>query len=177
MTHDVIGKPSRNLIDYQVLTGGANYLDDLRVDGVLVGKLLYSEHACALIKKIDTSKAKEIPGVVEVITHKDIPGENSYLLEIADQPVLMENRVNYLGDAVAAVSIAGSKLLRPLERTARVVFADKRVSAARVGSPQVAKGKTRDVDIPQTICGDAAAVFITAGAQLPHPVVCFGTGC
>lgn len=104
MPHDILGKPSPNLINYQVLTGGANYLDDLRMDDVLVGKLLYSKHACALIKKIDTSKAKDIPGVIAVITHEDIPGKNSYLLQIPDQPVLMEHRVNYLGDAVAAVA-------------------------------------------------------------------------
>ena len=104
MTHDVIGKPSPNLINFQVLTGGANYLDDLKMDGVLVGKLLYSKHACALIKKIDTSKAKEIPGVLAVLTHQDVPGENTYLLQTPDQPVLMADRVNYMGDTVAAVA-------------------------------------------------------------------------
>ena len=122
MTHDVIGKPSRNLIDYQVLTGGAHYLDDLRLEGVLVGKLLYSKHACALIKKIDTSKAKEIPGVVAVLTHEDIPGENSYLLQISDQPVLMENRVNYLGDAVAAVAAETEEAARAALDAIEVVY-------------------------------------------------------
>ncbi len=104
MTHNVIGKPSPNLINYQVLTGGANYLDDLRVDDVLVGKLLYSEYPCALIKKIDTSKAKNLPGVVAVLTHEDVPGENTFLLQTPDQPVLMADRTNYMGDAVAAVA-------------------------------------------------------------------------
>ncbi len=104
MTHNVIGKPSPNLINYQILTGGAHYLDDLSLEGTLVGKLLYSQHPCALIKKIDIAKAKNLPGVVAVLTHEDIPGENSFLLQTPDQPVLMSDRVNYLGDAVAAVA-------------------------------------------------------------------------
>jgi CO/xanthine dehydrogenase Mo-binding subunit len=104
MAHDVIGKPSPNLIDYQVLTGKAHYLNDLQMDDVLVGKLLYSKYPCALIKKIDVSKAEDLPGVIAVLTHKDIPGENSFLLQEADQPVLMEDRVNYVGDAIAAVA-------------------------------------------------------------------------
>ncbi len=104
MSLDVIGKPSPNLINHQVLTGSARYLNDIQMDDVLVGKLLYSQHPCALIKKIDISRAKSLPGVAAVLTHEDIPGENSYLLEDDDQPVLMKDRVNYLGDAVAAVA-------------------------------------------------------------------------
>lgn len=104
MTHDVIGKPAPNVINHQVLTGRAQYLDDLQMDDVLVGKMLYSQHPCALIKKIDTSKAKEVPGVVAVLTYEDIPGENSFLLQEPDQPVMMKDRVNYEGDAVAVVA-------------------------------------------------------------------------
>jgi len=104
MTHDVIGKPSPNVINHQILTGSAHYLDDLKMEGLLVGKILYSEYPCALIKSIDTSKAKELPGVVAVITHEDVPGENNFLLQEPDQPVLMKDRVNYLGDAIAAVA-------------------------------------------------------------------------
>lgn len=122
MTHDVIGKPSANLINYQVLTGGARYLDDLRMDDVLVGKLLYSQHACALIKKIDVSKAKDLPGVVAVLTHEDIPGENSFLLEIADQPVLAAGRVNYLGDAVAAVAAETEEAAQAALNAIEVVY-------------------------------------------------------
>jgi CO/xanthine dehydrogenase Mo-binding subunit len=66
--------------------------------------LLYSAHPCAHITKIDVDAAQTLPGVAAVLTHKDIPGENSFLYHEPDQPLLVVNRVNYLGDAIAAVA-------------------------------------------------------------------------
>ena len=104
MHEAVIGAPVPALQNEQLLSGKARYLNDLKMPGMLVGKLLYSAHPCARITKLDVEAARSIPGVVAVLTHEDIPGENSYFYHDADQPLLVSDRVNYLGDAIIAVA-------------------------------------------------------------------------
>ena len=87
-----------------IVTGSARYCPDIDLPGMLTGKLLYSPHARARIKKLDVSSAREIPGVFAVLTHADIPGENSYLYSQPDQPLLAIDEVRFQGDAVAAVA-------------------------------------------------------------------------
>ncbi len=87
-----------------IVTGKARYCPDIQLPGMLTGKLLYSPHARARIKKLDVSKAQDIPGVFAVITHANIPGENSYLYAYPDQPLLAVDEVRFQGDAVAAVA-------------------------------------------------------------------------
>jgi len=67
------------------------------------GRVLRSKYPHAKIRSIDTAAAKRLPGVVTVLTHKDIEGTNRFGIERQDQPVLCEDRVRYVGDAVALV--------------------------------------------------------------------------
>jgi len=92
-----------------IVTGKARYCPDIQLPGMLTGKLLYSPHVRARIKNLDVSKAKDIPGVFAVITHADIPGENSYLYAYPDQPLLAVDEVRFQGDAVAAVAAVDEK--------------------------------------------------------------------
>lgn len=85
-------------------TGKAVYTGDIRMAGMLFGKALRSEHPHAKIKSIDASEALKIPGVVTVLTAHDIPGRNVFGLDILDQPVLAEDKVRMMGDAVALVA-------------------------------------------------------------------------
>jgi 4-hydroxybenzoyl-CoA reductase subunit alpha len=54
-------------------TGAGRYCGDLKFPNMLYGKMLTSPHAHAKILSIDTSEAEKIPGVVKIITHKDVP--------------------------------------------------------------------------------------------------------
>ena len=101
---DVVGKDLAAVGSRDVVTGKAAYCPDLEFPNMLVGKLLYSPHACARILRLDVSKARAIPGVAVVMTGKDIPGENSYLYWYPDQPLLVVDQVRYVGDAVAMVA-------------------------------------------------------------------------
>ncbi len=92
-----------------IVTGKAIYCPDIQLPGMLIGKLLYSPHVRARIKNLDVSKARDIPGVFAVITHADIPGENSYLYAYPDQPLLAIDEVRFQGDAVAAVAAVDEK--------------------------------------------------------------------
>lgn len=86
------------------VTGALAYLTDLSAEGQLVGRILRSPHPYARIKRIDTAAAEAVPGVRAVLTHKDVPGVNRFGIVVLDQPVLCEDVVRYIGDAVAAVA-------------------------------------------------------------------------
>ena len=100
----VVGKWTAAPGAREIVTGQARYCPDIQLPGILCGKLLYSPYARARIVKLDVSKARELPGVYAVITHADIPGENSYLYAVPDQPLLVVDEVRFQGDAVAAVA-------------------------------------------------------------------------
>ena len=85
----------------------ADYLAGRR--DVLIAKALYSPYSHALIQSIDTTEAEKLPGVVKVITAKDLPGRNGYGLMQFDKPVLAEKEILYAGDAVAAVAAVDLK--------------------------------------------------------------------
>lgn len=101
----VVGRNAAAVGSQQVVTGQALYCADLDFPGLLVGRLLYSAHPCARIRKLSVRRARTLPGVVAVLTHEDVPGENSYLYStMADQPLLVRDFVRYQGDILAAVA-------------------------------------------------------------------------
>ena len=69
----VVGQRVPRWAASEKVTGSARYLADIKLPGMLVGKILCSPHAHANILNIDTSKAKNLPGVEAVITWKDVP--------------------------------------------------------------------------------------------------------
>ena len=95
------------------VTGRAIYGADMRLTGMLHGKMLRSPHAHARIKSIDTSKAKALPGVRAVVTAHDMPkaedrmanlGEMSVNVKHLSNNALAYDKVLYRGHAVAAVA-------------------------------------------------------------------------
>jgi len=88
--------------------GQLYYADDLNREGQLHGQIVWSRHAHAEILKIDTKAAAKSPGVVRVLTAKDVPGLNAHGRTKPDQPVFCSDRVRYTGDIVALV-LAESK--------------------------------------------------------------------
>lgn len=86
------------------VTGSLSYLTDLSMPGMLHGKVLRSALPHAFILDIRTAKAEQAPGVRAVLTHKDVPGLNRFGIVNPDQPVFCEDRVRYIGDAIAAVA-------------------------------------------------------------------------
>ena len=90
------------------VTGRTTYVDDVRVPGTLWAKALRSPHHHAGIKSIDTRPAEEMEGVRAVVTHEDVPlnvyGHLSALGIPADEPLLAEGDVRYLGQPIALVA-------------------------------------------------------------------------
>ncbi len=85
-------------------TGRANYMADISLPDMVYGKILGSPVAHGLIRAIDTSRARALPGVLAVITGEDVP-DILYGVSPAryDEHVLAKERVRYVGDEVAAV--------------------------------------------------------------------------
>jgi CO/xanthine dehydrogenase Mo-binding subunit len=83
--------------------GATKYIDDMYLPGMLFAKIKRAGVASARIIKVDTSEAEAMPGVVAVITGRDIPC-NTFGPSLKDQPVLADERVFHAGDGVAAVA-------------------------------------------------------------------------
>lgn len=86
------------------VTGSAQYTDDFYLPRMLYGKILRSPHAHARIKSIDVSKAEKLPGVVAVMTGKELPKKYGILPSSQDENVLCIDKVRFVGDGVAAVA-------------------------------------------------------------------------
>ncbi len=97
-----VGKRVPKLDAVDKATGRVQYIQDLKVPGMLYGKILYSKYAHAKIVKIDTSKARELPGVMAVLTGDDIPDIRMGVYK--DNRPLKKEKVCSFRDEVAAVA-------------------------------------------------------------------------
>ncbi len=100
----VVGKPLPRMDAVAKVTGAAKYTDDYKFEGMLYGATLRAKFPHARILRIDTSKARALPGVRAVLTHADVPGAKNHGLIYSDWPVLCYDKVRYIGDAVAIVA-------------------------------------------------------------------------
>ena len=71
-TPNMIGQPIKRQEDPRLITGMGKYVDDITLPNMLHAALLRSDRAHARIKRVDVSKAKQIPGVVAAYTGKDL---------------------------------------------------------------------------------------------------------
>ncbi|MEJ7706423.1 MAG: xanthine dehydrogenase subunit D [Nocardioidaceae bacterium] len=118
------------------VTGEFSYSSDMWLDDMLWGYTLRSPHPFALIKSIDIGEALATAGVFAVLTHEDVPGDNFFGLEHADQPVLAKDVVRYQGEAVALVAADHPEIAR---RAAKKIKIDYEVLSP-VTDPEVAVG-------------------------------------
>ncbi len=103
--HAVIGRGVTRYDAPDKVSGRMKYTADLRLPGMIHGKILGSSVAHGTIKRIDTRRAAALPGVLAVITGRDVP-DVRYGVSPAryDEHVLARERVRYVGDEVAAVA-------------------------------------------------------------------------
>ncbi|QDQ11832.1 oxidoreductase [Streptomyces spectabilis] len=80
------------------------YASDLWAEGLLWAAVLRSPHAHARVVSIDTTHARELPGVRAVVTHEDVPGAARHGRGSADRPVFASEVVRHHGEPIAAVA-------------------------------------------------------------------------
>ncbi len=95
---DVVGKPKSRLDGYDKVSGTAQYAYDISLPRMCYAKTVRCHIPHGRIKKIDTSKAKAIPGVLAIMTH-----ENASKMEWYGTSYLFDPHVRYEGDEVAFV--------------------------------------------------------------------------
>ncbi len=174
-----IGKPTRRQDIQGHVTGRSPFYDDHLFDGLLHVRCARSPHHHARIRRIDTSEAERSPGVVRVLTGRDVPTNLNTLLSlldfgIDDEPILAETKVAYAGEPVAAV-------IAETEAQARAAVAKVRVDwevlphvldveeAIRPGAPVVCPPYPQNkfvyhgrYDHQKLRYGDVAAAFAAA---------------
>jgi carbon-monoxide dehydrogenase large subunit len=103
-----IGKDVPRLEDPKLLAGRGTYTDDVKLPGMLHAAVLRSPHPHAVIKRIDTSRARALAGVFAVVTGADAAEMTNPLPAFCAEPVvqyaLAVGKVRFVGEAVAAVA-------------------------------------------------------------------------
>ncbi len=102
-----LGKNLKRVEDPRLLTGNGQYIDDIVVPNMAHAAVLRSDRAHARIKRIDTSKAKALPGVILVMTGEEAKKVTGPTAQFASPPVVQYciavDRVRHVGETVAAV--------------------------------------------------------------------------
>jgi CO/xanthine dehydrogenase Mo-binding subunit len=102
-----LGKNMKRVEDPRLLTGQGGYIDDFEVPGMAHAAVLRSDRAHARIKRIDTAKAKALPGVLLVLTGEEAKKMTGPTAQFATPPVVQYciavDRVRHVGETVAAV--------------------------------------------------------------------------
>jgi aerobic-type carbon monoxide dehydrogenase small subunit (CoxS/CutS family) len=103
--HAIVGRSLPRVDARDKVTGRTHYTADIELPNMIYGKILCSTIAHGKILSIDTSRARALPGVLDVITGDDVP-DVRYGVSPAryDEHVLSKGIVRYVGDEVAAVA-------------------------------------------------------------------------
>src|SRR6059058_3516371 len=171
-----LGQPVPRFEDPRLLRGGGRYVDDMVLPRMVFGHVLRSPHAHARIRSIDTRAAKQMPGVLAVLTGADWKASGWGDLPAAGGmkrpgglpsykprfPALVEDRVRWVGDYVAFV-VAETKN-QAMDAAERIEVEYEPLPAIASTERAVARGTPRVWDdCPDNICfvheiGDKAAV-------------------
>src|SRR4030088_2787829 len=119
-----VGRSGRRLEGAAQVTGRAEYVHNLRLPGMLHGKIVRSTVSHGRIRSIDADAARALAGVHRVVTIADIRTvvpEPFYGPAFHDQPILAVDKVHFVGEPVAVVLAADPHIA---EAAAQLVVAD-----------------------------------------------------
>jgi CO/xanthine dehydrogenase Mo-binding subunit/aerobic-type carbon monoxide dehydrogenase small subunit (CoxS/CutS family) len=147
------------------------FADDMALKDMLHTRVLRSPKPHALISDIDITRALAIPGVVRILLASDIPGENRYGPIQKDQPVLAEDRVRYMGDAIAAVFAETPEIAEKAVEAISVRYSELPVlegfdEALKPGAIRLHEGSDNSIATMEGGRGDAAKGFEKASLIL-----------
>jgi selenium-dependent xanthine dehydrogenase len=109
-----VGERTVPLDSTEKLFGTGEFVDDMRVAGMLHGAVLRSKYPRAVVNRIDISAAQAFPGVQLVLTAKDVPGERMLGHIVHDWPVMIAEgeETRYVGDALAILAATTKQAAR-----------------------------------------------------------------
>ena len=138
----LIGKRIAKLDAPDKASGKTRYIHDLNLPGQLHAKILRSTRVHARILRIDTTRAKALPGVHAVLTAADVPYQRPLGILAKDHMPLKGDKVRSLRDEIAAVAADSLELAEEALRLIDVEYEDlpaltDRREAQRPGAPVV----------------------------------------
>jgi carbon-monoxide dehydrogenase large subunit len=180
-----IGQPVRRVEDFRFITGSGEYTDDIQRPGQSCAVFVRSPHAHASIMEIDTAAAAKLPGVLAILTGKDLAADrigglfcgwmihskDGSPMRVGQHPALAVDKVRYVGDHVAVVI---AETLNQARDAAELVAVDYDIQPAVIdlataqepGKPQI-HAEAPNNTVYQWHLGDKAAVE-TAFAKAAH---------
>ena len=140
--------------------GTAVFIDDMpEPHGMLHGFVFTSEIAAGEILSINLDKAKQVDGVVAIIDHRDIPGENQIGPVIPDEPILAEIQVACVGQAILLIAAKNELAARKAMKLIEVEYKEHKP----ILSIEEAKERRNLLQPPRKIeCGNVDRVFDSA---------------
>jgi CO/xanthine dehydrogenase Mo-binding subunit len=156
----VLNTHVHNIDGIQKVTGRATYTFDVKMPGMLYGKILRSPHPHAKIISIDASKALALPGVKAVMTGKDTLGIKQGIWrryqELCDEQILTVEKVRYIGEPVACVAAVTEEIA---EAALDLIEVDYEVlpavyepyEAMKKDAPQIFEGVERNINVTRHI--------------------------
>jgi xanthine dehydrogenase large subunit len=100
------------------VTGTSRFLDDLPpLAGELIAGIVPSPVAHGRIRRLNVSAAREIPGVVAVMTYRDIPGHNRFGPAVKDELLLAEDEAVFLGQPLAIIAAENAAALEQARKS------------------------------------------------------------
>ncbi len=149
MKGGMVGRSAERLDIRAKVQGVARYPQDFAMPGMLHAVVVWAGHPHARIRSIDVSSALTVPGVVAVLTHRDVP-VNEYGLNEYDQLVLACDKVRWLGDRVAVVvgeslrAAEEGRCLVEVEYEQLATVSDPR-EAMKLGAPLVHEERSSNI--------------------------------
>ena len=104
------------------ITGAAIFTDDIKLPRMAHAKLLRSPHPHAKILSIDIKPALSMPGVLAVMTGRDLPTKHGAIPIARDETALAVDRVRYIGEPVVCVAATTEAIAHAATRVIRVVY-------------------------------------------------------
>ncbi len=156
----VINTHVHNIDGIAKVTGRATYSFDVKLPGMLYGRILRSPHPHARIINIDASKALAMNGVKAVVTGKDTLGVKQGIWrrfnELCDEQILPVEKVRYIGEPVAAVAAVTDEIA---EKALDLIEVEYEVlegvyepyEAMKKGAPELHEGVERNINVTRHI--------------------------
>ena len=172
----LLGSRVHRLDVEEKVLGYGKYPDDYYLDGMCYGTALRSKYPRARVLSIDTTAAKALPGVIDVFTAADIPGENKIGHLKHDQYTMIPvgGLTHYLGDAIALVA---AKDMETAEKAKKLIKVEYEVlpavhniqEAAAEGAPLVFDEETTNVQAYKHVSrGNAEEAISKAAHVISH---------
>ncbi len=110
------------------VSGRTKYVDDLpELEGTCFAKAYYSRCAHGEIKKINFSKAEKLNGVVKILSHKDVPGENQIGGIVRDEPLLADKEVHFYGQPILLIIAESETIAEKAMKLIEVDYKEKEI--------------------------------------------------